>query len=209
VEEYDRVPTLWETNNNGRPWRLTAAAVYELPFGPNKRFMSKGGLLADVAGGWTLSGTYEYQPGALLNWTVNGNSNPYVFSGNLSDIAKNKPEIALLPDGTFDPTKTWFNITGFDKATADQLAGFQKRAFPFRVDGVRGFDLSYLNASIARTFTLGNRRTFQFRLDIQNLPNRQHYANPDMNPTSTTFGQVRAVNNDVMRFLTFNLTYRF
>ena len=46
-------------------------------------------------------------------------------------------------------------------------------------------------------------------LDIQNLLNRQHYANPDMNPTSTNFGQVRAVNNNVMRFITFNFTYRF
>ena len=30
-----------------------------------------------------------------------------------------------------------------------------------------------------------------------------------MNPTSTNFGQVRAVNNNVMRFITFNFTFRF
>ena len=209
VEEYDRAPTLWQTNNNGRPWRLTAAAVYDLPFGPNKAFLSGGGLASNLAGGWALSGTYEYQPGALLNWTVNNNTNPYVFTGNLDSIKKDKPEIALQADGTFDPTKTWFDISGFERATANQLAGFQKRAFPFRVDGIRGFDLSYLNASIARTFTLGSRRSFQFRLDIQNLPNRQHYSNPNMDPTNTNFGQVRTVNNNVMRFLAFNLTYRF
>lgn len=45
-------------------------------------------------------------------------------------------------------------------------------------------------------------------MDVQNLLNR-HYANPDMNPTSTNFGQVRAVNNTVMRFITFNSTLRF
>ena len=65
------------------------------------------------------------------------------FTGNLDDIKKDNPEIALRPDGTFDPTKTWFNIdAGFERDTADQPAGFQKRAFPFRVDGVRGLDLS-------------------------------------------------------------------
>ena len=106
-------------------------------------------------------------------------------------------------------SKTWFNISGFERATANQLAGFQKRAFPFRVDGVRGFDLSYLNASVARTFNLGARRSFQFRVDIQNLPNRQHYGNPEMNPTNTNFGQIRSVNNNVMRFITFNSTMRF
>ena len=65
------------------------------------------------------------------------------------------------------------------------------------------------NMSVARTFDLGGRRTFQFRVDIQNLLNRQHYRNPNLNPTSTDFGQVRAVNNTVMRFITFNTTLRF
>ena len=104
-------------------------------------------MLAAIARGWTVGGTFEYQPGALLNW---GN---LFFTGDLDDIAKDNPEIALRPDGTFDPTKTWFNIdAGFERDTADQPAGFQKRAFPFRVDGVRGFDLSYLHANVARTF---------------------------------------------------------
>jgi hypothetical protein len=209
VHEFDREPTLWETNNNGRPWRVTAAAVYELPFGPGRAFLENGGVLSSVVRGWSLGGIFEYQPGALLTWNLPGNNNLF-FYGDLKDIKKDKPEIALQPDGTFDPTKTWFNIdAGFERATANQPAAFQKRAFPFRVDGVRGFDLSYLHANIARTFNLGNRRTFVFRVDIQNLLNRQHYGNPVLDPTSTNFGQVRTVTQGVMRFITFNTTLRF
>ena len=204
VEEYDREPTLWQTNNNGRPWRVTAVGLYDLPFGPGRRFLDDGGVLAGIAGGWSLSGTFEYQPGALLNW------GDIFFNGDLEDIKKDKPEIALQPDGTFDPTKTWFNIdAGFERATANQPANFQKRVFPFRVDGVRGYSLSMLNASVARTFNLGGGRNIQFRLDAQNVLNRQHYANPNLDPTSTNFGQIRAVNNTVMRFFTFNITTRF
>ena len=204
VEEYDRAPTLWQTNNNGRPWRVTGVALYELPFGPGKAFLDNNGVFADIARDWSVSGTFEYQPGALLNW---GN---IFFNGNLADIKKDKPEIALRPDGTFDPTKTWFNIdAGFERATANQPAAFQKRVFPFRVDGVRGYSLSMLNATVARTFNVGGSRTVQFRLDAQNLLNRQHYANPNLDPTSTNFGQIRAVNNTVMRFFTFNITTRF
>jgi hypothetical protein len=44
---------------------------------------------------------------------------------------------------------------------------------------------------------------------MQNLLNRQHYGNPEMNPTSTNFGQVRNVTNAVMRFITINTTFRF
>ena len=204
VHEYDREPTLWQTNNNGRPWRVTGTAVYELPFGRDRRFLANGGVLASIAQGWTLGGAAEYQPGALLNW---GN---LFFNGNLEDIKKDNPEIALRPDGTFDPTNTWFNIdAGFERDAADQPAGFQKRVFPFRVDGVRGFDTAFVHANIARTFSLGGRRNFQFRVDIQNLLNRQHYANPNLDPTSTNFGQVRAVNNSVMRFFTFNTKLNF
>ena len=43
---------------------------------------------------------------------------------------------------------------------------------------------------------------------MQNLLNRQHYGNPTLDPTSTNFGQVRAVTNGVMRFITFNSTFR-
>ena len=144
-------------------------------------------------------------PGALLNW------NNLFFNGDLNAIAKDNPEIALRPDGTFDPTKTWFNIdAGFERDTADQPAGFQKRTFPFRVDGVRGFDLAFVHMNIGRTFSLGGRRTLQLRVDIQNLLNRQHYMNPDLNPTSTNFGQVPGnVNNSVMRFFTFNTKFSF
>jgi len=204
VEEYDRQPTLWQTNNNGRPWRLTATAVYELPFGPGRRLLANTGVLTQIARGWTLGGAAEYQPGALLNW------NNLFFSGDLNAIKKDHPEIALRPDGSLDPTKTWFNIdAGFERDTADQPAGFQKRTFPFRVDGVRGFDLAFVHMNIARTFSLGGRRTFQFRVDIQNLLNRQHYANPNMDPTNTNFGQIRDVNNSVMRFFTFNTKFSF
>ena len=68
------------------------------------------GVLAKIFGGWQTGGTFEYQPGALLDW---GN---LFFNGDLDDIAKSNPEIALQRDGTLDPTKTWFNTeAGFEK----------------------------------------------------------------------------------------------
>ena len=52
VEEFDRAPTLWQTNNNGRPWRVTAVGVYELPFGPGRPFLNeRGGWPPSLVGG--------------------------------------------------------------------------------------------------------------------------------------------------------------
>jgi len=81
--------------------------------------------------------------------------------------------------------------------------------FPFRVDGVRGQSLQFVNANVARTFGLGGRRSFNFRVDIQNLFNRELYSTPNLDPTSRNFGQVRSVTQQVMRFITFNSTLRF
>ncbi|HET7696585.1 MAG TPA: carboxypeptidase-like regulatory domain-containing protein [Vicinamibacterales bacterium] len=195
VEEYDRAPTLWQGSNDARPWRLAGAASYELPFGRRKRFLSGGGVASALAGNWQISGTWEYQPGALLDW---GGQNIF-FSGNLDDIALD------------DPTRDrWFNIdAGFERDPARIPAAFQKRAFPFRIDGVRGMPLTFTNVSILRSFGAGTGRTWQVRFDAQNVFNRQQWLGPTLNPTSTQFGRVTNVALNQMRFFSVGLRAAF
>jgi hypothetical protein len=113
VNEFDREPTLWLDDNNSRPYRLSGGAVYELPFGANRRWMHDGGVLAALAGGWQLAGTFERQPGSLIQFTTNTNGAPggnVLFTGDMNNIKKDKPEIALDVNGKIDPDKYWFNI---------------------------------------------------------------------------------------------------
>jgi hypothetical protein len=197
VEAYDRAPTFWQTSQNARPWRLSGSAVYELPFGQRKRFLNSG-IAGKLLGGWQTGATFEYQPGALLDW---GN---IFFSGDLGAIAKDKPEIALQRDGTIDLTRTWFNIdAGFERDAGRQPANFQKRSFPFRIDGVRGAGMMLVNANIVRSFSLGGRRQLQARMDVQNLFDAVQWGNPNLDPTSTNFGRITTATNSIMRFFTF------
>jgi hypothetical protein len=195
VEEYDREPTLWQGSNDARPWRLAGVASYELPFGRGRQFLKDGGVLGAVASNWQVTGTWEYQPGALLDW---GAQNIF-FTGDLDDIALD------------DPTRAeWFNTdAGFEKDPARVPAAFQKRAFPFRIDGVRGMPLTFTNLSIQRNFGAGNGRTWQLRMDAQNIFNRQQWTGPTLNPTSTQFGQVTNVAANQMRFFTFGVRTTF
>jgi hypothetical protein len=187
VEEFDRAPTLWQTSNGARPYRIAALGVYDLPFGSKHQYLHSGGLLAAVAGNWQLSGSWEFQPGALLDW---GN---LFFYGDLKDIPLANPTLA-----------EWFNTdAGFEKDPSKTPAAFQKRTFPFRVDGVRSQNLTATNLSIQRTVDFGRRRTVQFRVDGQNLFNRQQWDVPNLNPTSTQFGKVTDVALNQMRFFTF------
>jgi hypothetical protein len=193
VEEYDRAPTLWQGSNGSRPYRITFGAVYELPFGGGRRFLNDGGVIGALAGGWQMAGTYEYQPGALLNW---GN---LFFYGDLNDIAVDNP--------TLD---RWFNIdSGNERDPAKTPAGFQKRSIHFRVDGVRAYYVQLVNLNLSPMIPLGGNRNFQNRLDIQNLFNRQQYQDPVLNPTSTDFGKIISVTSSSMRFFTFGGRFSF
>jgi hypothetical protein len=157
-------------------------------------FLSDGGLLAGIVGGWRLAGNDDSQPGSLLgDWTN------LFFYGDLEDIAADKP--------TLDP---WFNTdAGFEKDPARTPAAFQKRQFPFRVDDVRGQGLSFLNMSVTRNINIGGNRTVQLRVDAQNVLNRQHWQNANTNPTSTNFGKVTTVTQNYIRFITFGLSLSF
>jgi hypothetical protein len=193
VEEYDRTPTLWQGSNGGRPWRYTGSAVYELPIGGRHRYLNQGRIVPAIVGGWQIAGTYDFQPGSLLDWNTN-----LFFYGDLNDIALHNPT-----------NDHWFNTDGFEKDNAKTPAAFQKRAFPFRLDEVRGQAVSVLSMSLSRTIEMGSRRSLQLRIDSQNLLNRQQWTNASTNPTSTNFGKVTTVSSAFMRFISFGVKLSF
>ena len=173
---------------------MTADFIAELPFGASKPFLNEGGVLAAILSGWQVGGTYEWQPGALLEWPGN-----IFFNGNLDDIKLDNPT-----------TDRWFNTdAGFEKDPARVPANFQKRTFPFRIDGVRAPGLKHLNMNIGRTIRLTGNKTLQLRVDALNVFNNETYDNPNLNPTSTQFGQVTGNNGTYMRFVTFVTKFDF
>jgi hypothetical protein len=206
VNEFDREPTLWLDDNSSRPYRLSGGAVYELPFGANRRWMSDGGVFAALAGGWQLAGTFERQPGSLIAF----NNNAF-YTGDIENIKKDNPEIALDVNGQIDPDKYWFNIEGFERNPANTPTAFNTRSFPFQVDGLRGPGLTYVNLNIQRNFGIGGRRTLQARVDIQNLLNYAAFGNPVTDPTNTNFGKVVSAVSaaGAMRFFNFGLRFTF
>src|SRR5207247_2642072 len=97
---FDETPT-WRESNNGRPYRIVATGLYELPFGKGRAF-AQSGLMNVLLGGFQVAGTWEYQPGPLISWPN------LFFNGALADIAKG-PQ-------TLDQ---WFNTkAGFVTASA-------------------------------------------------------------------------------------------
>ena len=168
--------------------------------------LNNGGILAAIVGGWQTAGTFERQPGSLVNFNTN-----LFYYGDIKDIRKSQPEIALHSDGTLDASKYWFNVDKFEKDPAKTPTSFQTRAFPFQIDGLRGPGLMYLNLNVTRKFTLGEQRVLQVRFDIQNVLNYAAFGNPSVDPTNTNFGKVTTAvaAAGAMRFFSFGMRFGF
>jgi hypothetical protein len=187
------VPSRWTATNNGRPHRLSATGIYDLPFGASRRYL-KSGVLGQVVGGWQITATYEWQPGPLLDF---GN---IFFNGNFDDVPLGASQRTL---------DRWFNTDGFERVAAKQPASYQIRAFPTRIPDVRADMTNQWNASVVREFSVRERVKFQVRLDTLNLQNRSQFGGPSTDPTSTNFGRVTSQTAAVNRWLQIQARLKF
>ena len=188
--EFDALPS-WRESNDGRPHRLVATGIYQLPFGKGRRWATRG-FWSYLLGGYQVAATYEFQPGPLLDW---GN---LFYYGNLEDIKKGPR--------TLD---RWFNTDNFERSAAKGPAAFHRRVFPTRVSGVRADGTNQWNANAQREFTLKEGWVLQFRVDALNLANRTQFEAPNTNPYSTDFGRVTSQTNTRNRFIQAQVRLRF
>ncbi len=200
LNEFDPLPS-WRESNDGRPHRVVATGIYELPFGKGRPFLQTG-VLNHILGGFQVAASYEFQPGGLL-----GFGNEFYF-GDLADI--NTGERTL---------DRWFNArckdprnpsdTGFECVAGRRANGPHKRVFPTRIPGLRADMTNQWNANIQRDFRIREGTTLQLRLDALNLQNRSQFAGPSTGPTSTDFGRVTAQTDATKRWIQLQGRIRF
>jgi hypothetical protein len=163
-----------------------------------------------LIGGWQTAATFEYQPGALLDW-----GNVFYYGDNLGDILK--------VNRNWD---TWFNVTRIDQAYARSqgipdsscavptgFKGFEgrsncspnaynRRTFPTRVPDLRADMTRQWNLNASKNLPVSERVKFQLRLDVLNVQNRSQMSGPSTDPLSTNFGRITAQSQGTNRWLT-------
>jgi len=168
-----------------RPQRLVLTPVYEIPVGRKRaigRNMSR--WLDAIVGGWQLQAIYQAQSGPPLSW---GN---VLFRGDIHNIP--------LPPGE-RTIERWFNTdAGFEKATGRQLSQ-NIRAFPSRLNGVRGDGVNYWDLSMAKNFQLREQMRLQLRTNWEGAMNHPLFDTPNTSPTSTLFGTISATRGEARR----------
>lgn len=172
--EFDAMP-VWRVSNSSLPHHLMVTAIAELPFGPGKRWLA-GGWGGRALGGWQASGIYHLQSGRVIDW-----GNRFYYGENYEDIA--------LSRGERDRAR-WFNVEGFERASAAQPAAFHRRVFPQRLSFLRGDYMNQLDLSVQREFRLSGTTKFQVRVDAINALNNVQWDQPNTDPISSNYGVV-------------------
>ena len=175
-----------------RPHNFQASFVAELPFGMNKPFMNSGGAASAIFGGWQVNGLFSAYSGSPFTIESAATSLDMNGSNQMADQVKDTVEIL----GGVGPGNPWFDTTAFRPVTERRFgtAGFNSMRGP----GFTNFDMS-----VFRQFALGAARTLQFRLEIFNLTNTPHFANPSANASNAAnFGIIRARRTAGARGLT-------
>jgi len=163
-----------------RKHRITAAPIYQLPFGRGAVLWKSAPRPVDyVIGGWQLSAIYIYQSGAPLSFQ------DVIFFGNPDDI-NNGPHTV----------EQWFNTkAGFTTNSATRPSNHY-RTWPLRFADVRASALNNVDVSVSKSVLVSDRGVrVQVRGDALNFMNHPTFAGPQMDQFNSAFGQITAQAN--------------
>jgi len=148
---------------------VTTDVVYQLPFGPGKKFLNGNGLEARILGGWELSGIAFARTGLPINITVTRKASdlPDGFtSGQRPNLIAGVP---LYPAN--QTISNWLNPAAF----ALPAKGAHGNLGRFIARGPGNFEI---DGSLTKTFKLSERFGLNFRAAAFNLLNHPEYKNP-------------------------------
>ncbi len=176
----------YSLSSSHSPHRFSLATTYELPFGKGKAWLSSNRFFDLAAGGWSLNLVSVMQTGYPLTVTQpNDNS---ILGAN--HMRPNATGLSPLPDRPFaERLEGWFNRAAFAQAPQFTFGNLS------RTLSVRGPGQVNWDASVFKTFAIGERLKAQFRAEALNIMNTPMFYAPNTSFTNSAFGVVSSQAN--------------
>jgi hypothetical protein len=182
------------------PHRVVVSGIWELPFGKGRKWGHNwNGVVNAILGGWQAGGIYQWQSGRPINLD---NRNVYF---NCPQGAPRTTIKGSTVDATFDTSCFYFHdaavqTNGIDdpvKQRADTRIRLASniRTFPSRLSRFRGQPLNLWDLSLIKNFSITEKVKLQTRAEFLNAFNHPQFADPNTDPTSSSFGKTTGQNN--------------
>jgi len=183
-------------SNQDLPQNFVLSYIYELPFGKNKRFLSHGGVVDRVVGGWSVSGIQRYESGQPIAFACATGVPAYADCIRFDQVPGQPLYSAAWSSGNFNPiTDSAFNAAALsDPNSAANLAARGTYAFGTitRVDGaVRMRPYLSEDFNLLKRTKITETSDVLLQANFLNAFNRHIWNRPaDLNPYDAAFGQV-------------------
>ena len=187
----------WGLSSFDRRHQLSANANIELPFGPNRKWLSQPGVRQSLFRDWRVSTTFTWQSGtpytprvtAAVSDVARGTNGTLRANYTGAQVSLGNPTI----DRFFNTTAFFIPLTGtYGNASRNMIIGPGSRL---------------LNMQVARDVRMGGNRVMTIQVNTNNLLNMVNWGTIDTVVNSPTFGQVLSVRG--MRSTQLNLRFRF
>jgi len=186
----------WARTDQDRLHSLVESFLYQLPFGPDRKWL-RDGAVAQILGGWQVSGIFTAQSGSPIGITMSAAT--LNAPGNTQ-----RPDVSGTPQvlGGIGPGVQWFDPAVFSSPAPNTFGNSLRNGV---LDGPAYVNL---DATIARVFTIG-RTKGELRADIFNVTNTPHFNNPNGTFLSSTFGQITSTIAGSERSMRFGFRLMF
>ncbi|MEZ5391721.1 MAG: carboxypeptidase regulatory-like domain-containing protein [Bryobacterales bacterium] len=164
--------------------RVAASAVYELPFGRDRKFGIQNRALDAIFGGWGLGVITEFRTGSPYSVIENTNTSNTYAASQRPNILGDPEKLSNWRDNVKGTT---FFDTSLFAAPGTGIFGNAPRAV------CCGPGFANIDSSIHKWFNFTERFKLQFRGDFYNVMNHANFASPGTNRGRGDFGTVSSV----------------
>lgn len=198
----------WTISPYDVPAQFKLSGLWDLPFGPGRRFgEGSGPLLSRLIGGWNAAALFRWQDGVPMPTPVG-----VAPTGNPESIPNQSIQqwfntCTLLPDGTTT------NCQNNEKPAWATTKPFQLQTWSPYISQLRNPEIGDLELSVGKTTQIKERYTLKFRADLINATNTTQWSfkGPQLTATSSVFGSFANYTNpsNDMRVIMLSLRFQF
>jgi hypothetical protein len=182
-----------------RRHRFLATYLYNLPFGRGEKFLSTGGAINALAGGWQLGGVAILQSGPWL--TPSESTYDPANTNILSTVLAARPDriAGQSPYAQHKTTENWLNPNAWSYTDLTQYAdgvptGIGIGRFGTApVGGFTGPGTENFSMSLMKMVSFTERAKLQIGIEASNVFNHRNYEPPAVAVDQSSFGQITAL----------------
>jgi hypothetical protein len=180
IENYSCIKCSYSSSDIDIRQTLSINSVYELPFGPGKRFLTAGGVAGKLLGGWELSGIGSASTGRPIDILVD------VSPSDRPDGVTRNQRPDLVPGqsiyASHQTINNWFNETYLPDGTIVSPSAFAVPAVGtwgnLGRNAARGPGYYEIDTALEKSTALTERLALKFRAEAFNLFNHPIYGDP-------------------------------